>query len=63
MDPVRDAGHHAAMDPLVATLLLVALLVGALASVGVLIAGSVLAVYRGRRSRRRLVPPEGDNGR
>ena len=60
MDLARDAGHHAAMDPLVATLLLAALLVGALASLGVLVAGSVLAVHRSRRSRRRFAPPEGD---
>ena len=59
MDPVRDAGHHAAMDPLVAGVLFAGLVV-LLASAGVLVAGFALWIHRGRRSRRRLLPPDGD---
>jgi hypothetical protein len=43
-------------------LLVAGLVVAALASLAVLVAGFALATYRDRRSRRRLVPPRGDPG-
>jgi len=43
-------------------LLLAALFIATAASLAVLMAGVALATYRGRRSRRRFVPPGGDSG-
>jgi hypothetical protein len=57
MDPLAPGVHHDAME-----LLVVGLLVIVLSSLAVLFAGAVLASYRDRRSRRRLVRPGGDPG-